>query len=365
MAKKLIITEKQLQVIARQINEDETALTELLTEGVIEEGFKEIALSLLMLAGVTLTGQNKAIAQNSLTNQEIIQKVNNVLSDTTQLNKLIDRIDNKMPNAGELIQQNAEKIKSTIAYLDAKNKKKDKVSYTTDTQKTTSPSVLRTRLSQGYAISDVIITRDTILPKGSSVIVQDTIDFKWSSDNFFNTGTFDLSVSTMDSISIVVNDIKLAGGKIVGVFIESSTDTEPIKMGNEQLSLLRAQSVENFMMTLDLTDAKFTTTTKPNNGPNLFEPGMTKGDRVEARIKTAPYRYVTIRLVVVFEEEVKGGETAPQVIERHQYELVKITTSTNKTVRMHYTSGAKTKCKKLKIKKDDGSTTPMDCVFDQ
>ena len=68
MGKKLIVTEKQLEVITTHINENDTALNELLTEGVIEEGFKEIALSLLMLAGVGLSGQNQAIAQECKAN---------------------------------------------------------------------------------------------------------------------------------------------------------------------------------------------------------------------------------------------------------------------------------------------------------
>ena len=364
MAKKLIISEKQLRVITQHINESDKALNEILTEGIIEEGFKEIALSLLMLAGVGLSGQNQAIAQDALSNQEIVQKVDAVLTDTVQLNKLVDRIDKKMPGAAELIQKNADQIKATINYIDAKNAKKKKVTQNTQTYNTMSPSNVRSKLRQGYAVTDIKIKRDTILPKASIVTVQDTIDYKWSSDNFFQTGTFQLNQDASDSISTVVADINAAGGTVIGVYIESSTDTEPIRMGNAKLASLRANSVQSFMQSLDLGDATFNVTTKPDNGPKIYKAGMSSGERAEARVKTAEYRYVNVRLIVVFDEEVVEGETAPQVIERHIYELTRVYQHSNKTTKIHYKWGKKNKtsCKKIKVKKNKGgvSTTPCE-----
>lgn len=364
MAKKLIVTEQQLQVIAQHIDENDKALNELLSEGVIEEGFKEIALSLLMLAGVTLSGQNKAIAQDALTNDQIVQQIDATLADTTELNKVISRIEKKMPGAAEKILQNADQVKSTINYIEDKNSgKKAKVGQSTQTSKTTSPSMLRSKLKQGYAISDIKITKDTILPPKSIVTVQDTIDFKWSSDNFFKTGTFQLQENSSDSIVTVISEIKAQGGKIIGVYIESSTDREPIRMGNAKLASLRANSVEQFVKSLDVGDATFETTTSPDSGPDIYKAGMSKEDRLEARIQTAPYRYVNLKLVVVFNEEVENNETAPQVIERHQYELVKVNTLLVKKVKINYKRGKTTStCKKIKHKNKKGkvSTTPCE-----
>jgi len=362
MTKKLIVTEKQLQIITQHINESNDTLNKLLSEGIIEEGFKDIALGLLMLAGATLTGQNKAIAQKALENQEIVQKIDATLSDTSELNKVINRIDSKMPNAGQMIQQNADKIKSTISYINDKNAKKPKVGQSVVYSKTSSPSVLRTRLKQGYALSDVKITRDTILPPKTIVTVQDTIDFKWSSDNFFESGTFQMNQNSSDSISTVVNEINAQGGRIIGVYIESSTDKEPIRMGNTKLAQLRANSVEQFMQTLNIGEAKFEVTTSPDSGPEIYVAGMSKEDRLDARIKTAPYRFVNIRLIVVFDEEVKKGETAPQVIERHRYELVKVNTLIYKKVKIRYKKGKnKTSCKKIKTKNKKRGVSTTSC----
>lgn len=359
MAKKLIITEKQLSIITQHINETYKPLF----EGVVEEGFKDIALGLLMLAGATLSGQNKAIAQDALNNNEIVQKIDATLSDTTELNRLISRIDKHMPNAGQLIQQNADKIKSTINYISDKNSSgKDNVTQTVQTSRTTSPSMLRSKLKQGYAISDIKITRDTILPPQSIVTIQDTINFKWSSDNFFQTGTYQLNQNSADSITTVINDIHSQGGRVIGVYINSSTDKEPIRMGNDKLAQLRATSVQQFIKSLDVDSAKFDVTTSPDSGPDVYVPGMSKEERLEARIQTAPYRFVNVKLVVVFDEEVKGEETAPQVIERHVYELVKVNVNTYKTVKIKYQKGkTNTSCKKIKVKDKEGKIKTASC----
>jgi len=346
MTKKLIITENQLKVIARHINESDKALNELLSESVLEEGFKEIALSILMLAGATLSGQNKAIAQDALTNQQIIKQVDNVLADSNKFNSIIKMIDSKLPNSGKLIQKNADKIKATINYLDAKGSKDSR----TNTAVAKTPSELSTKLRQGYAVSDITITRDTVLPEKSIVVVQDTIDFQWSSDNFFVTAGFDLNEVAADSLGGVINDIKAQGGTIIGVGIESSTDTEPIKMGNEKLAQLRANNVKQFVSGLDIGDAQIKVTAKPNSGPSIYTKTMSSGERANARIKTSEFRYVNVKLIVVF-NEAGDGETAPQVIENHEVKLVKIIQLSNKTSKVkHKTHKKKSFCKKINFK---------------
>lgn len=346
MSKKLVISERQLELIAKHI-ENYDAVSDAVNEVVLEEGFKDIALGLLMLAGMNLSGQNQAVAQEALSNPEIVQKIDNVLSDSSSLNSMISRIEKKLPNAGELIQQNADQIKATVNYIADKNKKKTKVSQTTKTSTTMSPSQIRSKLKQGYAISGIEITRDTILPKESVVIIRDTIDYKWSSDNFFVTAKFELNQNAKDSIVKVVSDIKAGGGKIVGANIEASTDKEPIKMGNEKLAELRANSVKDYMVGLDIGDINFNVTTKPNSGPDVYSRTMSSGERAAARVKTAPHRYVKLTLIVVFEEEVEGNETAPQVIERHKVELVKIYTHSAKTIKLKYKGRTRTSCRKI------------------
>jgi len=351
MPKKIIITEKQLIKLNNYISESNDNIIKTINENILEEGFKEIALSLLMLAGVTLSGQNKAVAQDALTNDKIIQSVDDVLSDTNKLNDVIDKISVNMPDAGDLIKLNADKIKSTINYIESKNKNKEKISQNTQTTTTASNSILKRKLKQGYALTNIETIKDT-LPVNSIVVIQDTIDFKWSSDNFFSSGSYDLNSDASDSIKIVLNNIKNAGGKVIGVYVESSTDTEPISIGNEKLSELRANSVANYIKSTINDSVKYNVVTKPNSGPNVYHKGMSKGDRVDARIKTAKYRYVNLKLVVVFNETVKGNANAPQIIEKHVYELTKVYQHVNKVVKLHNSGGTnKTTCKKVKVGK--------------
>jgi outer membrane protein OmpA-like peptidoglycan-associated protein len=363
MKKRYFITESQLNRVVPLLKKEQE-------KPILEEGVKDFALALSLLV-FGISGQQLK-AQEVLTNPEILTKVDSVLSDTDKLKKVIDKLeDKKLPNAEELIYQNAENIKATIDYIEKKNKRKTKVVQTTKTYQISDKlsdalktSRLKSKLKQGYAITGINIIKDT-LPTGSSVVVTDTIPYGWSSDNFFKTGTFNLSSDATDSLSIIINDITNNGGKVIGVNIESSTDTEPIKMGNDVLAEKRANSVKEHLMSIGLSNVNYNIETKPDNGPDLYSGQLSTKERKEARIKTSPYRYVKIELVAVFEIEAEPDETAPQVIERHEYELVKVLSHSSTPMRMRYRTGkTKTRCNKVKVNTPKG-VKPLECFFDE
>lgn len=106
MGKKLIVTERQLKVITQHIN-----------EGVINEGFKEITLGLLLLAGANLSGQNKAIAQSALKDPSVVSKLDDALSDINKLESMVDGIEGNLPDASDIIRNNVDKIKASLSYM--------------------------------------------------------------------------------------------------------------------------------------------------------------------------------------------------------------------------------------------------------
>ena len=96
------------------------------------------------------------------------------------------------------------------------------------------------KMKQGYSISDIDISYDTILETGDVVLIKDTVDLDYGGGDMFVTGKFELKPEVMNDINDVITSIERMGGKLLSVDIESSTDTEPIKMGNDVLAEKRA-----------------------------------------------------------------------------------------------------------------------------
>ena len=80
--KKVYITEKQAQLIVNYVKSEKT----------IDESWKEVVLSVALLAGINLTGHNKAQAQSALEDEKVLTKVQSVLQDD-RLSKVVDSLD--------------------------------------------------------------------------------------------------------------------------------------------------------------------------------------------------------------------------------------------------------------------------------
>jgi flagellar motor protein MotB len=355
MSGKLKITERQLALITNYVIESKKPIG-YLTEDVefINEGFREVVLGVAMLMGLGLTGQNKANAQDALNDAKILQQIDSTLSGPN-IKQVADKMESMgLNNAMEVIQNNADEIKRNYASFANKRNIDPKLDLFT----TKSQSMVQSKLKRGYAVSDIrLIKSDTILPKGSIVTVTDTIDYSFNSDQFFVTGTYNLRSESIDSLNAVIGDIKDMNGRVVSIVVESSTDTEPIKIGNERLSELRANSVISVISGMDLgEDVVVTKELKPNSGPDVYSTTMSSEERAQARVSTAPYRYVTVKIVAVFDIKVEEPETAPQIINQFEYDLVKVGQATYGTISMKYRGGEKTtrhsvSCEKVKVNK--------------
>lgn len=100
---KIKITQKQYDTIL---------LHEQMVRGVLlTEGTKELVLSIALLAGLKLTGQNEYIANNAIKDSKNLSLIKKTLEDENKIKELVDSMDEKgMKNASDTLSKNADKI---------------------------------------------------------------------------------------------------------------------------------------------------------------------------------------------------------------------------------------------------------------
>jgi len=335
--KRIILTESQFKMVISHRGD------EILKEEILEEGFKEWALAgLITLASIGgLKGQNVPMDSSYIKAAELVQ--DKLESGDEDLYHLFS--DAQI----ELNKENLEKLKS----ISEKDFEKAKL----EIYNTKSKHSLKSKQKQGFTVSDIKVTKDTILPKDSIVVIEDSLEL--DADNIFETGGYELSEESKNNI-INIFDVLSNNGEITSVTIESSTDKEPIRMGNEKLAELRAESVKKIVDGFGVSNIKIETT--PNQGPNIFSQNMSEEERIEARKQTEQYRYVKIS--VVQEVTVETKTVAVKVMNNYEIEMVKLkqTFKPTKYKKRFFTKKTykKPKCKKVKVK---GKTIP--CFFEQ
>lgn len=373
---KIIIKESQYNVILNmgietRLNDITETLVVSTTQDkeIIEEGFKEFILGAAMVISQALggsvmaqTGHNKEVAKKAVENQEIMGKIKATLEDENKTKELADAFKELgLKDPDTLLAKNAEKVK------DAFNKIADdnKLNYRLDTKAVTNLQALSGKLKQGYALKDKEISTDTVkhATVATPVIVNDTIDVQFGSDNFFVTGGYELSSAGIDSITTAIEEIKKQGGKILGVNIESSTDAERItkyiseydQTGNIKLAQLRSKSVSDLVGSL-VDSAKITHREIPNNGSDVVSTkqflavASDKEATASLREKTSQFRYAKLSIVAVF-ESTDTTQTQPpaDVIKKYRFELVKVIMTNGNTKKIK--TNVSFKHKKFKCKK--------------
>lgn len=192
----------------------------------------------------------------------------------------------------------------------------------------------------GYAISDIKIQSDTILPVGTTIFTKDTMEIEYDADALFKTGEFNLTTESISNITKTIQAISIEY-TITKLTIVSSTDKEPIKMGNEKLALLRAESVRNIIEG-SVDSSVVNILPLPDQGPDVFKPAMTPQERIDARKITASSRFV--KIIVEAEKEIvveTTSTTIPKIVNSYKIELVKL---------ISYGGGQKIRGKNLKRK---------------
>jgi outer membrane protein OmpA-like peptidoglycan-associated protein len=295
--KRFVLTERQLNlIIENQV--DETVLNEGPKEWLLTG-----LLTLASMAGLSQT-KTKEFDESRIKAAELVQ--NRLESGDEEIYKLFDDVNIN------LNKQNLDKLKS----VDVDGAKMDVV-------KTGSERIAKEKLKQGYALSDIKISSDTILKRGDAVYMGDTITLDFNSDAAFKTANFELTDGYKQDLLNTINDITDNNGKIIKVTIESSTDTEPIKMGNQKLAELRSNSVLEVLNTMGLENINVVNL--PDQGPNVYTRTMSSQEREEARKETAEYRYVRITIEYEVEVVTPTEQTVKEVINKYKYEMVKVT----------------------------------------
>lgn len=294
--KRFILTERQLNlIIENQV--DET---------VLNEGPKEWLLAgLVTLASMAGLSQDKSkeFDPTRVKAAELVQ--NRLESGDKEIYNLFDKANI------DLNKQNLDKLKS----VDVDGAKMDVV-------KTGSERIAKEKLKQGYVLSDIKITSDTILKRGDVVYMGDTITLDYSSDAAFKTASYELTDNYKQTLLETINNINSINGKIINVKVESSTDKEPIKMGNEKLAELRSNSVVDVLSGVGISGVE--TVNLPNQGPDVYSRTMSTQERTEARKETAEFRYVRVTIEYEVEYRLPNQEKVKEVIETQKYEMIRV-----------------------------------------
>ena len=298
------LTESDLTRLGGRVILTEQALNDTL----LNEGWKDVLLGIALLTGVGLNSAQSQTAKNAISNDSIKNKIESTLQDTATLNKITK---NLSPEIKEKITKNANKA---LENLEGKHGR------VTSTVKAKDEKQLTSRLKQGYALTDIDTKSDTVHGKDTVITYTESLDFSIESDGMFVTGGYDLSTEGIKSIQVIKDSIEQVGGQIESVMIESSTDKEPIKMGNQKLAELRAESISKYFNDVDSINVDV----KPDQGPNIYTKTMSKSERDSARKETAEYRYVKITINATYQDTISNPvEPEMKVIENNTYTLVK------------------------------------------
>lgn len=300
--KRFILTESQFDRLIKK------QLTENTNKDVLEEGPKEWLLAGLLtlasMAGLSQTKQSTEYDKNRVEAAEMVQ--NKIERGDEDVLQLFDKTNI------ELNKENLNKLKS----VDIDGSKMDVF-------KTGSRSIAKSKLKQGYTLSDVKITSDTILKKGDVVYVGDVVTLDFNSDVAFTTGTFSLTETYKKELLDKINEISEVNGEITKITIESSTDTEPIGMGNEKLSQLRSNSVVSILNTMGLSNINIINL--PDQGPTVYSRSMSQQERLQARQQTSQYRYVKITIEYEVGFEVPKPQKVVEALNTYKFEMIKLT----------------------------------------
>lgn len=346
MGKKVLINERQLALLVNHIKENEKPIV-IKEEQIIEEGFKDWVISgLMVLASI---GGIKAQDNINITPKHIedAQEVQNKLNSgdldgdgTKDLKQYFRQADI------ELNQANLSKLMK----VDVKSELK---SY-----KTKSLSSAKSKMKQGYTLSDIKITKDTVWSDIPQPAYIDTNIISKFNGNFFETGTFRLNEDVKNEIDFLISAIESMNGTIKSINIESSTDTEPIKMGNEKLAKLRADGITKYLNNMGIDTSLIKIVTKPEQGPDIFSKTMSNSERESARQQTEEFRYVTLEIEFEISPSADTEKTVSQVLNKIEFELIRVKPKyKTKKIRIKRSTGLKKS--KCKIKPSKGPIT--DC----
>ena len=323
----------EIKIILREYTESKVILTEQeLVNTQLNEGWKEVLLGIALLTGVSLSKSQAQTAKDFLSNNDVKNKIESTLQDTSTLNKITKNLSPEIKNK---IFKNAEEALENLG---------SEYGGVSSTVKAKGEKQLATRLKQGYTLTDVETTSDAVKKEGKVIVYTESLDFTINSDGLFTTGDYQLSTKGVKTIQDIRDSIEQVGGQIESVNIEAGTDKEPISMGNKKLAELRSKSVSKYFTDVDNVSIN---TDAADDGPD-FSSLVKKIGREKARIETSQYRFVKITINANYQDTITDIKLPEEkVIEKNTYTLVKIINKKlGKTVKIKRKNAPKIKNRK-------------------
>lgn len=298
----------------------------------INESWREVVLGVAQILGVGLTGHNKILAQDALKNDSIMGEIKATLEDEDKLKELVDAFEAKgMKDPSKSLSTKAEKVIDTFNQISINNHLKHKL----DTKVVNNLQALTGDKGKDYDFNDADVTVDSFKKNPDRLIkIQDTLEIKIDDKIFVGDG-FTLTPKGTDIITLAIKEIEKQGGGILGIEVETSTDSQPTlkfvkkvdHTGNIVLAHLRSKSVANLINTLD-GSISLTHREIPNNGSNVVNSRDFQKYRTDKKIdslkeKTKEFRYIKLIITAIFESQEEDIEP-PEVIKKYRGEIIKV-----------------------------------------
>ena len=186
-------------------------------------------------------------------------------------------------------------------------------------------------LRDGYSIAEFNEFMKLKPAEANAIVIDVDSIYPFGSDDMFKTGEYTLTPAAIADLTNIAKSIENSNSIVNKITIESSTDTEPISMGNEELAKLRANSIKEKLVSLGISSDVFEVVTKPNSGPNVYSRTMSDSERENKRKETAEFRYV--KLTVDTETHycvTQEPEYSPEKTYEKSFNLVKAVTAPTK-----------------------------------
>ena len=305
-------------------NIDESRIDEKLS-------LKDFAIGVMAMIGVLQSGDVDAQV-DKLKNKQQIEQIKNILTDTSKLNLVINKLDSVgMKDIANTIESNSKEVIDGIEKI-SKIQKVGTVSYNKISAGSDINKV-KSLLEKGWALSKIeadTLKKYIMETDQKMEVVWVDVDMSTSTDKKFEQGSFELTDEGKDEIKSMIEGISSVGGVIGHIEVESSTDKQRVSdelnailtsrgydKGNEGLSQARNDSYVEVIK-------EFLGDTISINQSVLFEQG---GGELGATTPQDPEaRYVKLK-ISYFVVEVKGqanpeAKTFEEII-TYNFELTK------------------------------------------
>lgn len=300
----------------------------------LSESTREVLLGVAKLMEVPLSGLNKVSAENALKNDSVMGQIKSTLEDEDKIKELSKAFSEKgMKNTEFKLASGADSIVKRYNNI----AKENKLTYQLSDMAVDNLINLDKKLAKEREIQkSEIHLEDTKVEVKNTITIKETILLELRNDKIYDLGGVDLNSNGMLVFSSIINNIKRLNGNILDIFVEISTDSEPVFTSEEEydssgnISLLKARikNIADLFNKLE-GDVKVRYREIPNNGSDVVGSRKFKeasGNEEELsvlRLKTSDFRYTKLLMTVSFKNEIGAEAKAEETVRDYRGDLIK------------------------------------------